>query len=213
MRPMALPDPLALLGKVPVIPVLTIDTADMAVPLARALYAGGLTALEVTLRTDAALAAIAAIRAALPDAIVGVGTVRSEADIAAALKAGAQFLVTPGTPPALATGLAQGGVPALPGCATVSEALALAALGFRALKFFPAESSGGVGWLKSVAAPLPDLRFCPTGGIDMTNAPAYLALPNVFAVGGSWVVPRDALAAGDFDRVAALARNAAGLRP
>lgn len=212
MRPMALPDPLALLGKVPVVPVLTIDTADMAVPLARALHAGGLTALEVTLRTDAALAAIAAIRAALPDAIVGAGTVRSEADIAAALKAGAQFLVTPGTPPPLATALARGGVPALPGCATVSEALALAALGFRALKFFPAESSGGVAWLKSVAAPLRDLRFCPTGGIDMTNAPAYLALPNVFAVGGSWVVPRHALAAGDFDRVAALARNAAGLR-
>jgi 2-dehydro-3-deoxyphosphogluconate aldolase/(4S)-4-hydroxy-2-oxoglutarate aldolase len=209
---MALPDPLALLGKAPVIPVLTIDTADMAVPLARALYAGGLTALEVTLRTDAALAAIAAIRTALPDAIVGAGTVRSEADIAAALKAGAQFLVTPGTPPPLAQALAQGGVPALPGCATVSEALALAALGFRALKFFPAEASGGVAWLTSVAVPLRDLRFCPTGGIDMTNAPAYLALPNVFAVGGSWVVPRHALAAGDFDRVAALARNAAGLR-
>jgi 2-dehydro-3-deoxyphosphogluconate aldolase/(4S)-4-hydroxy-2-oxoglutarate aldolase len=210
---MASPDPLALLGKVPVIPVLTIDTADMAVPLARALYAGGLTALEVTLRTDAALAAIAAIRAALPDAIVGAGTVRSEADIAAALKAGAQFLVTPGTPPPLAQALAQGGVPALPGCATVSEALALAVLGFRALKFFPAEASGGVAWLTSVAAPLRELRFCPTGGIDMTNAPAYLALPNVFAVGGSWVVPRHALAVGDFDRVAALARNAAGLRP
>lgn len=213
VRPMGLPDPLALLGKVPVIPVLTVDSADMAVPLARALCAGGLTALEITLRTDAALAAMRAIRAALPEAIVGAGTIRSEVDIGAALKADAQFLVTPGTPPALAAALAQSRVPALPGCATVSEALALAAHGFRALKFFPAESSGGIAWLKSVAAPLPDLRFCPTGGIDMTNAPAYLALPNVFAVGGSWVAPRDALASKDFARIAALARNAAGLRP
>jgi 2-dehydro-3-deoxyphosphogluconate aldolase/(4S)-4-hydroxy-2-oxoglutarate aldolase len=111
----------------------------------------------------------------------------------------------------LAASLADAGVPALPGCATVSEALALAALGFKALKFFPAEASGGVAWLKSVSAPLPDIRFCPTGGIDMSNAAAYLALPNVFAVGGSWVAPREALAANDYARIAALARNAAGL--
>jgi 2-dehydro-3-deoxyphosphogluconate aldolase/(4S)-4-hydroxy-2-oxoglutarate aldolase len=210
---MVMPDPLPLLAKVPVIPVLTIESAEQAVPLARALCEGGLPAIEVTLRTPAALDAIKAIAAKVPEAIIGAGTLRSAGDIDASIKAGARFLVTPGTTPALAAALAQASVPALPGCATVSEALALAALGFKALKFFPAESSGGVAWLKSVAAPLPDLRFCPTGGIDMSNAADYLTLPNVFAVGGSWVAPREALASGDFARIAALARNAAGLRP
>lgn len=209
---MPAPDPLALLAKVPVIPVLTIDTADQAVPLARALCEGGLPAIEVTLRTPAALDAIKAITARVPDAIVGAGTLRSSADIEASVQAGAQFLVTPGTTAALVEVLIRTNLPALPGCATVSEALALAALGFTALKFFPAEASGGAAWLKSVSAPLPDIRFCPTGGIDMTNAAGYLALPNVFAVGGSWVAPREALASNDFARIAALARNAAGLR-
>lgn len=210
---MAIPDPLALLAKVPVIPVLTIDSVEQAAPLARALCDGGLPAIEVTLRTPVALEAIKAIATRVPEAIVGAGTLREDADITASIRAGARFLVTPGTTGLLAASLADAGVPALPGCATVSEALALAALGFRALKFFPAEASGGAAWLKSVAAPLPDIRFCPTGGIDMSNAADYLALPNVFAVGGSWVAPREALAAGDFARVAALARNAAGLRP
>lgn len=210
---MAVPDPLPLLAKVAVIPVLTIESAEQAVPLARALCEGGLPAIEVTLRTPAALEAIKAIATRVPEAIVGAGTLRSAGDIDASIKVGARFLVTPGTTPVLAAALSQASVSALPGCATVSEALALAALGFKALKFFPAESSGGVAWLKSVAAPLPDLRFCPTGGIDMSNAADYLALPNVFAVGGSWVAPREALASGDFARIAALARNAAGLRP
>jgi 2-dehydro-3-deoxyphosphogluconate aldolase/(4S)-4-hydroxy-2-oxoglutarate aldolase len=210
---MAVPDPLPLLAKVPVIPVLTIESAEQAVPLARALCEGGLPAIEVTLRTGVALEAIKAIAAKVPGAIVGAGTLRSAGDIDASIKAGARFLVTPGTTPGMALALAQASVPALPGCATVSEALALAALGFKALKFFPAEASGGAAWLKSVSAPLPDLRFCPTGGIDMSNAADYLAVPNVFAVGGSWVAPRAALADGDFTRVAGLARNAAGLRP
>lgn len=204
-------DPLALLAKVPVIPVLTIDSVDQAAPLARALCGGGLPAIEVTLRTPVALEAIKAIAGKVPEAIVGAGTLREEADVVASIRAGARFLVTPGTTGLLAASLADAGVPALPGCATVSEALALAALGFKALKFFPAEASGGVAWLKSVSAPLPNIRFCPTGGIDMSNAAAYLALPNVFAVGGSWVAPREALAANDYARIAALARNAAGL--
>lgn len=208
---MAVADPLSLLGKVPVIPVLTIDSVEQAVPLARALCEGGLPAIEVTLRTPVALEAIKVIAAKVPEAIVGAGTLREDADITASIKAGARFLVTPGTTGLLAASLADAGVPALPGCATVSEALALAALGFKALKFFPAEASGGSAWLKSVSASLPDIRFCPTGGIDMSNAAAYLALPNVFAVGGSWVAPREALATGDFARIAALARNAAGL--
>jgi 2-dehydro-3-deoxyphosphogluconate aldolase/(4S)-4-hydroxy-2-oxoglutarate aldolase len=208
---MTILDPLALLAKVPVIPVLTIDSVEQAAPLARALCEGGLPAIEVTLRTPVALEAIKAIAAKVPEAIVGAGTLREDADVTASIKAGARFLVTPGTTGMLAASLAEAGVPALPGCATASEALALAALGFKALKFFPAEASGGVAWLKSVSAPLPDIRFCPTGGIDMSNAAAYLALPNVFAVGGSWVAPREALTANNYSRIAALARNAAGL--
>jgi len=196
----------------PVIPVLTIERVADAVPLARALAAGGLPVLEVTLRTQDALDAVKAIRREVTDAIVGVGTVLTADDVKAAVEAGAKFLVSPGTPEALAEALAGAPVPALPGCATVSEAMALAQRAFRVLKFFPAEAAGGVVWLKAIAAPLPDIRFCPTGGIDARNAPAYLALPNVVAVGGSWVVPKDALAAGDFSRITALAREAARLR-
>ena len=205
-------DPSDLVARAPVIPVLTIERLDDAVPLARALLAGGLPVLEVTLRTDAALAAIAAIAAAVPQALVGAGTIHSTDDIAAATAAGAKFLVSPGAPAALAGALARCGIPAMPGCATVTEAMALAALGFSIVKFFPAEAAGGLAWIKSVAAPLPGLRFCPTGGIDADNAPAYLAQPNVAAVGGSWVAPKDAIRAGDFDRITGLARAAAALR-
>jgi 2-dehydro-3-deoxyphosphogluconate aldolase/(4S)-4-hydroxy-2-oxoglutarate aldolase len=205
------PDPVPILARAPVIPVLTIERAADAVPLARALVAGGLPVLEVTLRTDAALAAIALIAEQVREAVIGVGTVTEPDDIAPALRAGAQYLVSPGTPQALADALTQAPVPAIPGCATVSEAMALAAHGFKVLKFFPAEASGGIAWLKAVAAPLPGLRFCPTGGIDGKNAAAYLALPSVAAVGGSWVAPKDAVAAGDFSRITALARTAAGL--
>lgn len=210
---MALPDPLPLVARAPVIPVLTVERPADAVPLARALVAGGLPVLEVTLRTPVALGAIAAIARDVPDAVVGVGTVTKPEDIAAAIVAGAKYLVSPGTPGALAEALAQAPLPAVPGCATVSEAMTLARYGFSVLKFFPSEASGGIAWLKAVGAPLPELRFCPTGGIDIRNAGAYLALPNVIAVGGSWVAPKEALAAGDFARVTVLAREAASLRP
>ena len=181
-------------------------------PLARALVAGGLPVIEVTLRTNAALDAIKAIAGEVPDCIVGVGTVTRVSDIAAAIAAGAKYLVSPGTPSELASALAETSVPVLPGCATVSEAMALSARGFKVLKFFPAEASGGTEWLKSVAAPLPDAKFCPTGGIDGRNAAAYLACPNVLAVGGSWVAPKDAVAAGNFARITGLAREASALR-
>jgi 2-dehydro-3-deoxyphosphogluconate aldolase/(4S)-4-hydroxy-2-oxoglutarate aldolase len=205
-------DATSLVSQTPVIPVLTIERAADAVPLARALVAGGLRVIEVTLRTKVAIEAVKAIAAEVPDCVVGIGTVTRPSDIAAALAAGAKYLVSPGTPADLADALAAASAPVLPGCATVSEAMALAARGFKVLKFFPAEPSGGIAWLKSVAAPLPDIKFCPTGGIDNRNAAAYLACPNVLAVGGSWVAPKDRLAAGDFAAITALAREASALR-
>jgi len=205
-------DPTPLVTKAPVIPVLTIERAADAVPLARALVAGGLPVIEVTLRTKAALDAIRAIAADVPDCVVGVGTVTRAPDIAAAISAGAKYLVSPGTPSELASALADASVPALPGCATVSEAITLATRGFKVLKFFPADASGGTAWLKSVAAPLPDIKFCPTGGITDKNIASYLGCPNVLAVGGSWVAPKDALAAGDFARISELARAASRSR-
>lgn len=208
---MTLPDPAALIAGTPIIPVLTVLRAADAVPLARALVEGGLPVIEVTLRTSDALEAVSAIAREVPEATVGAGTVTGPDDILRARDAGARFLVSPGTPPALADALAGSGMPAIPGCTTVSEAMALAARGFSLLKFFPAEASGGVAWLKAVAAPLPGIAFCPTGGIDAHNAAAYLALANVVAVGGSWVAPREAVAKGDFARIASLARDAARL--
>jgi 2-dehydro-3-deoxyphosphogluconate aldolase/(4S)-4-hydroxy-2-oxoglutarate aldolase len=207
---MLLSDPTSLLT-VPVVPVVTIARAEDAVPLARALLAGGLPVVEVTLRTPAALDAVRAILAEVPDMIVGVGTVVRLLDVTHAIEVGADFLVSPGAPLELAQALADAPVPVLPGCATVSEAMTLAALGFPVLKFFPAEPSGGVAWLKAVAEPLPDIRFCPTGGINANNAAAYLALRNVLAVGGSWVAPALAIAAGDFAGITARARAAAAL--
>jgi 2-dehydro-3-deoxyphosphogluconate aldolase/(4S)-4-hydroxy-2-oxoglutarate aldolase len=205
-------DATALAAQSPVIPVLTIERTADAVPLARALAAGGLKVIEVTLRTKVAIEAVRAIAAEVPDCVLGVGTVVKAADITAAVAAGAKFLVSPGTPPELAAALADAAVPVLPGCATVSEAMALAARGFKVLKFFPAEASGGIAWLKSVAAPLAEAKFCPTGGIDVKNAKAYLSCPNVVAVGGSWVAPKDAIASGDWARITQLAREAAALR-
>lgn len=202
-----------LLAQAPVIPVLTIKDAAEAVPLARALVAGGLPVIEVTLRTPAALDAIREIAREVPEAVVGAGTILRPDDIQPATAAGSAFLVSPGTPPALAEALASVPVPVLPGAATATEAMALFALGFRALKFFPAEPSGGAAFLKALAGPLPDLVFCPTGGIDAANAPAYLALPNVGAVGGSWVAPAEALRMRDFARIEDLARAARRLRP
>jgi 2-dehydro-3-deoxyphosphogluconate aldolase / (4S)-4-hydroxy-2-oxoglutarate aldolase len=205
-------DATPLVSKTPVIPVLTVERAADAVPLARALVAGGLPVIEVTLRTLAAIEAISAIARAIPNCVVGAGTITKPSDINAAINAGARFLVSPGTPPDLAVALDQASVPAFPGCATVSEAMALSARGFKVLKFFPAEASGGLAWLKSVAAPLPDLKFCPTGGIDSNNIAAYLGCPSVLAVGGSWVAPKDAIASGDFARITQLAREASALR-
>ena len=209
---MPLPDPSGLLVRAPVVPVLTIERIADAVPLARALVAGGLPVLEVTLRTPVALEAARAIASEVPQAVVGIGTVTDMPDIRLALSAGAKFLVSPGTPPALAAALARIPVPVLPGCATVSEAMALAALGFPVLKFFPAEAAGGTGFLKTIAAPLPGAKFCPTGGIDQRTAQSYLALPNVVAIGGSWPAPRDAISAGDFARITQSAQEAAALR-
>jgi 2-dehydro-3-deoxyphosphogluconate aldolase/(4S)-4-hydroxy-2-oxoglutarate aldolase len=204
-------DPTQLLT-VPVVPVLTIERVADAVPLARALLAGGLPVIEVTLRTAAALDAVRAIAAEVPDVIVGAGTVVKPADVTQAVEAGADFLVTPGTSSDLARALRESGVPAIPGCATVTEAMTLAAMDFPVLKFFPAEQSGGVRWLRAVAEPLPQIRFCPTGGINGENAAFYLALRNVIAVGGSWITPPQAIAAGDFEGITARARAAAALR-
>jgi 2-dehydro-3-deoxyphosphogluconate aldolase / (4S)-4-hydroxy-2-oxoglutarate aldolase len=206
-----LSDPISFLA-VPVVAVVTVERARDAVPLARALLAGGLSVLEVTLRTSAALDAVRAVATEVPDVIVGVGTVLNPSDVTRAVEAGAGFLVTPGTPADLALALREAGVPAMPGCATVSEAMTLAAMGFPVLKFFPAEPSGGVRWLRSVSEPLPHVRFCPTGGINADNAAAYFALPNVVAVGGSWVAPAQAISAGDFEGITARAHAAAALR-
>ena len=196
----------------PVIPVLTVRDAEDGVAQARALVAGGLPAIEVTLRTPGALAAIAAIRRDVPGAAVGAGTVVDAASFQAALAAGASFIVSPGTPPRLAAALAASPVPVLPGCATASEAMALMEHGFRALKFFPAEAAGAAAYLSSLSGPLADLRFCPTGGITLAKAPAYLALGNVICVGGSWMLPKAALAAGDYATVETLSREAAALK-
>lgn len=194
-----------------VIPVLTIEHLRDAAPLAHALRAGGISIIEVTLRTPLALDAVRAIKTEASDIIVGAGTVTNASDVDAAVKAGAQFLVSPGTPPDLAAALASAPVPALPGCATVSEALMLRARGFQVLKLFPAEACGGVSWLRAVAAPLPDVMFCPTGGIDAGNAGEYLSLPNVAAVGGSWMAPKQAIARGEYATITRLAREAVAL--
>ncbi|MBE3011072.1 bifunctional 4-hydroxy-2-oxoglutarate aldolase/2-dehydro-3-deoxy-phosphogluconate aldolase [Microbispora sp. NEAU-D428] len=202
-----------LLDLAPVVPVVVLDDAESAVPLARALVAGGLPVIEVTLRTPAALDAIRRIAAEVPEAVIGAGTVRSPEDVEAATGAGARFLVSPGTTPGLLAAMLAAGVPFLPGVATATEAMTLAERGVRELKFFPAEPAGGVAYLKSLNGPLPDVRFCPTGGITPSNAPAYLALPNVGCVGGSWLTPRSLVAAGDFARIEKLASEAAALRP
>ncbi len=201
-----------LLGDVPVIPVLVIERAADAVPIARALVDGGLTVLEVTLRTPAALDAVAAIARALPDAIVGVGSAIDAPQFAAAAAAGARFAVSPGATPELEAAAHEAGLTWLPGAQTASEVLALRARGHRLLKFFPAQSSGGVGFLRSIAGPVPDVKFCPTGGVSPDNARDYLALGNVACVGGSWLTPPAAVSAARWDEIRALARQARGLR-
>ncbi|GAA1537013.1 bifunctional 4-hydroxy-2-oxoglutarate aldolase/2-dehydro-3-deoxy-phosphogluconate aldolase [Streptomyces albidochromogenes] len=202
----------SVLDLAPVVPVVVLEDAADAVPLARALVAGGLPAIEVTLRTPAALDAIRAVAAEVPDAVLGAGTVISPAQVADAVAAGARFLVSPGWTDALLDAMAASGVPFLPGVSTVSEVVALLERGVTEMKFFPAEAAGGTPYLKSLGAPLPRARFCPTGGISLASAPSYLALANVGCVGGTWMLPPDALAAKDWARVEELAREAAGLR-
>lgn len=204
--------PESVLDLVPVVPVVVVEDLDHAVPLARALVAGGLPVVELTLRTPVALDAVRAIAAEVPEITLGVGTVCTPAQAEAAAAAGAGFLVSPGTTPDLLRALLGTGLPFLPGTATVSEVLAVLEAGVHEMKFFPAEASGGTAYLSSLASPLAAARFCPTGGITVATAPDYLALPNVGCVGGSWLTPRDALAAGDWARVERLAREAADLR-
>ena len=194
-----------------VIPVIVVDKPEDAVPLARALYAGGLRVLEVTLRTEAASAAIRAIREALPEAIVGAGTVLSAQDVQLAQQVGAQVLVSPGATPALLDAMLLSELPMLPGVASASEAMAVYERGIRHMKLFPAEAIGGRALLRSLAGPLPALRFCPTGGINVELAADYLALDNVLCVGGSWMLPKEAVAQGDWARIEQLAAGAAAL--
>ena len=209
---MRTPSELSLLSRVPVVPVVVIDDVAHAVPVARALVAGGLPVIELTLRTPVALDAIRAIASEVPEILVGAGTIVTPGQAKEALDAGAQFLVSPGSTPSLLGAMADTGLPFLPGTATVSEVLAVLEAGYTELKFFPAEASGGAAFLKSIASPVAAARFCPTGGITAATAPSYLALPNVGCVGGSWLTPADAVATGDWDRVSALARAAAALR-
>jgi 2-dehydro-3-deoxyphosphogluconate aldolase/(4S)-4-hydroxy-2-oxoglutarate aldolase len=194
----------------PVIPVLVIQDAALARPLAQALVAGGLPVLEVTLRTPAALDVIRAM-AAVPGGIVGAGTLLTPEDVEAAVAAGARFGVSPGATDRLLAACAEHGLPLLPGAATATEAMVLLDQGYTVQKFFPAEASGGAPALAAIGAPLPQITFCPTGGITPANAPDYLRLSNTLCVGGSWVTPKDKLAAADWAGIEALARTAAAL--
>lgn len=201
----------SVLDLAPVVPVVVVDDLADAVPLARALVAGGLPAIEVTLRTPVALDAIRAIAGEVPGAVVGAGTVITPGQVGDVVAAGARFLVSPGWTDLLLEAMRASGMPFLPGVSTTSEVVALLERGVREMKFFPAEAAGGTAYLKALAAPLPQARFCPTGGITPGSAPEYLALPNVGCVGGSWMLPKDAVADRDWGRVEALAREAAGL--
>lgn len=200
-----------LLGLSPVMPVVVLDDAADAVPTARALLAGGIGVIELTLRTPAALASIERIAAEVPEIVIGAGTVTAPEHAKQAADAGAKFLVTPGCTDAVLDAAFDTGLPFLPGASTVSEAMRLAERGLTALKFFPAEASGGVAYLKSIGGPLPGLKFCPTGGITVKTAPDYLALSNVGCIGGSWLTPKDALAAKDFGKIEAFAAEASKL--
>jgi 2-dehydro-3-deoxyphosphogluconate aldolase/(4S)-4-hydroxy-2-oxoglutarate aldolase len=196
----------------PVIPVIVIDDIESAVPMAQALVNGGLKVLEVTMRTEHALQAVRDICKAVPDAIVGMGTVITAEDVAQSVAAGAQFLVSPGSTPALIDAALEHGVPILPGITSPSEAMTLLARGISHMKFFPAQAAGGIPMLKSIAGPLPQIKFCPTGGITEATAPDFLALPNVLCVGGTWMLDAATLAAKDWATVESKARAAAQLK-
>lgn len=200
-------DPTAgsLIDRVPVIPVVVLHDVAQAVPVAQALVAGGVPVIELTLRTPVALDCIEQIARHVPDILVGAGTIVTPAQAKDAASAGAQFLVSPGTTDALAGAMQGTRLPHLPGAATVSEVLRLLELGYSEMKFFPAEVSGGAGFLRAIGAPVPQARFCPTGGITQTNAASYLALPNVGCVGGTWLTPADTLQDHDWDRITELA--------
>jgi 2-dehydro-3-deoxyphosphogluconate aldolase/(4S)-4-hydroxy-2-oxoglutarate aldolase len=203
--------PLEVMQDGPVIPVIVLEDVAHAVPLAQALVQGGIRMLEVTLRTPQALACIEAMARSVPDAVVGAGTVRSRADAQAAARAGARFAVSPGFTTAVAQACQDAALPLLPGVSTATEIMQAQEAGFNALKFFPAMQAGGLAMLKAWSGPFFDVRFCPTGGITLQNAPDFLALPNVVCVGGSWLVPQAALQQQDWAWVTRLAQDAAGL--
>ncbi len=204
--------PLKVMQDAPVIPVIVLNDVAHAVPLARALVAGGIRMLEVTLRTPQALACIEIIAKEVPEAVVGAGTIRSVADVAASVKAGALFGVSPGYTSAVGRACREAGLPLLPGVATGSEIMMAQEDGYTELKFFPAMQAGGPAMLKAWGGPFGEVRFCPTGGVTLQNAPEFLALPNVACVGGSWIVPTDAIKAGDWARITQLARDTASLK-
>jgi 2-dehydro-3-deoxyphosphogluconate aldolase/(4S)-4-hydroxy-2-oxoglutarate aldolase len=205
-------NPIELAAFGPVIPVIVIDRLEDAVPMARALVAGGVRVLEVTLRTPAGLPAIAAIAREVPDAIVGAGTVRNAADARAAQAAGARFIVSPGYTPEVGSACKGLDIALLPGVSTGSEIMMAADDGFTFLKLFPATAVGGIPLLKAFSGPFADVAFCPTGGITPETAPQFLALPNVKVVGGSWLTPADAMKSGDWARITELAKAASALR-
>lgn len=205
-------DTIELASHGPVIPVIVLQRLEQAVPMAEALVAGGVRVLEVTLRTPVALKAMEAIARAVPEAIVGAGTIRTVDDAQAALNAGCRFGVSPGYTSEVGRACQQIGLPLLPGVATPSELMMANADGYRFLKFFPAVAAGGVPMLKALAGPFPDVQFCPTGGITPETASQFLALPNVRVCGGSWLTPQESMDAGDWDRIRALASSASALR-
>ena len=204
-------DAAAVLNTSPVIPVVTIDDPQDAVPLARALVAGGVGIIELTLRTDSALTSLKLIAEEVPDILIGAGTILTPQQADGAVQAGARFLVSPGVTPALLTSMLSLDVPVLPGVATVGEVMAVLEAGLDAMKFFPAGPAGGPSYLAAIGAPIPHVQFCPTGGISLASAPDYLNLPNVACVGGSWLTPADAVAAKDWGRITELASGAAAL--
>jgi len=208
---MSTPSPHSLLRKAGILPVITVHSIDQGHRIAEALLEGGLTTLELTLRTPVALEALAALKRALPEIVIGAGTVLEAQHIQPAIDAGADFLVTPGTPPALADALLNATIPVVPGGASPSEFMALMARGFHACKLFPASAVGGLSMLKGLAGPLPELKLCPTGGISEDTAAQYLAQPNVLCIGGSWMLRQEWLDAGQWHNVRASARKAAEL--
>ncbi|EAP98092.1 KHG/KDPG aldolase [Janibacter sp. HTCC2649] len=201
-----------ILDLAPVIPVVVVDSVEQAVPLARALVRGGIPVIEITLRSAAGLGAIEAVASQVEGMVVGAGTVVTPEQVQQVKDAGAQFIVTPGSPPRLLDAAIASGLPLLAGAGTLTEMLTLAEAGLSAMKFFPAEASGGRPYLSAVSGPCPQLRFCPTGGITPETAAAWLALPNVGCVGGSWLTPKDAVGQGDWARIEAIAAEAAALR-